>query len=344
MPAGTNRQATPELVGDFSWNKEKKTAELKLTQVIAPTPGQATKRSHHIPVEIGLLDANGKDMPLTLDKQGPVADGTIHVTRKEQTFRFTDVETKPVLSLLRGFSAPVNLELEQSDSELEFLMAHDSDPFNRCQAAQTFAARNMLEMVDAIGKGKRAGRGTQFIKALATAITDETLEPAYRALLLALPSEGDIARQIGTNVDPDAIHKARNQLRRNIGRVLKDDLAKLYRKHKISDSYSPDAASVGQRALRNSALALLAADSNEETLARVVRHFKFATNMTDQTAALGILSHTEGLNATKPLQVSTVAGRTTTSSSTAGSRSRRHPPAQRRWSGSKNSRVTICSP
>ncbi len=284
---------TPELVGTFSYDADNKTAELSLTQILPPTAGQAAKRPHHIPVTVGLIAPDGSDMPLVLQKHGELPDGTVHLTRKEQTFRFTGVEKKPTLSILRGFSAPVNLEIEQSDSDLEFLMAHDSDSFNRCQAAQTFATRNILAMVEAARNGKRVGRSAAFIRALAAAIMDETLEPAFRAMLLALPSEGDLARQIGTNVDPDAIHKARSQLRRTMGKTLSDELVALYRKHKPSGPYSPDAASVGQRALRLGALSLLTADETEESLARVVRHYKSATNMTDQTAALAILSNSE---------------------------------------------------
>jgi len=285
---------TPEVVGEFNYDADSETAELRLQQVVPPTPGQANKKPHHIPVTIGLIAPDGHDMPVKLKGQEELNDGTLHLTRKDQTFRFDDVEQKPTVSLLRGFSAPVNLEIEQSDDDLAFLMAHDSDPFNRCQAAQTFASRQILEMVTAIQNRERTGRGTVFAKALAACITDENLEPAFRALLMALPSESDLALQIGSNVDPDAVHKARNQVRRTIGRTLSDDLSALYRKHKVTGPYAPDAESVGHRALRNGALSLLAADSTEENQSRVIRHFKSAKNLTDQTCALSILSHTEG--------------------------------------------------
>ncbi|MGI9407145.1 MAG: aminopeptidase N [Hyphomicrobiaceae bacterium] len=282
---------TPELVADFDYDPEKQTASLSLNQIIPPTAGQISKKPHHIPVHVGLLASDGTDMPLTLQNGEDVTDGILHLTRREQTFRFTGVTERPVLSLLREFSAPVNIDLEQSDRDLEFLMAHDSDLFNRCQAAQTFATRNILEMVDGIRQGKRTQRGTAFSKALAQSILDEDLEPAYHALFLSVPSEGDLARQIGANVDPDAIHIARNRLRRLVGRNLHDELMQLYRRHKTTGSYKPDAESVGHRSLRNAALSLLAADRTDETISRVIRHYKSATNMTDQIAALAILSN-----------------------------------------------------
>ncbi|MGI9408166.1 MAG: aminopeptidase N, partial [Hyphomicrobiaceae bacterium] len=282
---------TPELIGDFDYDPDQQTASLKLSQVIPPTPGQVNKKPHHVPVRVGLLAGDGSDMPLTLQNGEPVEDGVLHLTRREQTFRFTDIPEQPVLSLLREFSAPVNIGLEQGDRDLEFLMANDSDLFNRCQAAQTFATRNILEMVEGIRQGKRIQRGTAFAKALVHSILDENLEPAYRALFLSLPGEGDLARQIGNKVDPDAIQTARNRLRRLIGRNLRDELLSLYREHKASGPYKPNAKSVGRRSLRNAALSLLAADHSDDSLARVVRHYKSATNMTDQTAALAILSN-----------------------------------------------------
>ncbi|MEL6287225.1 MAG: aminopeptidase N, partial [Pseudomonadota bacterium] len=284
---------TPEVIAESTWDEARGTATIRLSQHVPATPGQATKKTHHIPVRVGLVASDGSAMPLRTAKTGPLEDGLLHLTRREQTWKLEGISKRPRISLLRGFSAPVNLTFEQTDADLEFLMAHDSDTFNRCQAAQTYATRVIREMVDALRGGNRAPLGTAFARALAPTITDENLEPAFRALMLAIPGEGDIARQIAKDVDPDAIHRARNQLRRTIGRVLSGDLEKIYRAQRDTGSYSPSAEAVGQRSLRNAALAMWSANPDAATWPRVLRHYRAASNMTDQVAALSILTHTD---------------------------------------------------
>jgi aminopeptidase N len=191
---------------------------------------------------------------------------------------------------LRGFSAPVNLTIDLSEDDLAFLMVHDSDLYNRWQAAQTAASRAIIEAVGMLKNGKRSRRGQRLANALKHTLCDETLEPAYRAQFVVLPSESDIARQIGSNVDPQLIHDAREGLLRTIGRTLYEDLRDIYQRFAQKGPYSPDAASAGKRALRNAALALIAARGESEDVALVAAQFDKARNMTDQTAALSILA------------------------------------------------------
>ncbi|MEZ5907575.1 MAG: aminopeptidase N [Hyphomicrobiaceae bacterium] len=285
---------TPELVCSFSYDAARKEAELKIEQVLKPTPGETRKRPLHIPVRLGLVAPDGSDMPLRLASGEEVAAGVLHVRKRSETHRFVDVAQRPVPSLLRGFSAPVNLTLDISDRDLEFLMQHDGDLYNRWEAAQALATRTIVEIVHTLRAGKRTGRGTAFAKALEKSIADPRLEPAYRAQLLTLPSDGDIARQIGRDVDPQAIHRARTQLLRLIGRELSPLLESLYEKMRPPGRFAPDAASAGKRALRNAALALLAARGRPEDTARVAAHYHAARNMTDQSAALGLLADVKG--------------------------------------------------
>ncbi|RTL62070.1 MAG: aminopeptidase N [Hyphomicrobiales bacterium] len=285
---------TPELVCDFKYDARAKTAELHVEQVLRATPGETKKKPLHIPLRLGLLGFDGKDLPLVLANGEAVADGLIEITKRAQTFRFKDVPERPVPSLLRGFSAPLNLAIDLSDDDLRFLMAHDSDLYNRWQAGQDYAARVMIAAVKALQAGAKPDKPTAFVKALGATVANEALDPGYRAQFIVLPSEGDLARMIGANVDPSAIYKARKALRKAIGTGLGDLLEKLYDGMADTGPYSPLAAAAGRRALRNAALGLLAQRGKPEDVARVARHFAKAGNATDEVTALGILSEIKG--------------------------------------------------
>ena len=286
-----SQAGTPELVCSLSFDKAKKQAELKIEQVLPPTPGETKKKPLHIPLRVGLIGANGQDIALVRDTGEAVEDGVLHVTRRTQTFRFQDVPSAPVPSLLRGFSAPVNLTVSTSDRDLEFLMANDSDLFNRWQAANTYATRTLIDMVKALKKGERAGpRATQFAKALGAAVGGGGLEPAYQAELLKLPSQSDIARIIGRNVDPGLIFRAHRQLAKLTGTVLGDLLEDLYRDMRPEAAFSPDAKSAGRRSLRNAVLTLLTARGTGGDETRLSEHFFKARNMTDEQHALMLLA------------------------------------------------------
>ncbi len=285
---------TPELVCGFKYDARAKTAELSMEQVLPPTPGETKKKPLHIPVRVGLIGADGKEMPLVLASGEAVKDGLIELTKRAQTFRFKDIAQRPVPSLLRGFSAPVNLTIDLGDEDLRFLMANDSDLYNRWQSAQDYAARVMIKAVKAIRKGETPDKPTPFVKALASTLTDDTLDAGYRAQFIAMPSEGDLARMIGTDVDPGAIYKARKLLRKAIGTGLGAELERVYEAMADKGPYSPLAAPAGRRALRNAALGLLAQRGKAEDVARVARHFAKAGNATDEVAALGILSELKG--------------------------------------------------
>jgi aminopeptidase N len=292
---------TPELVAHLSYDKDKKTAELDIEQIVPPTPGQPTKKPMHIPIRLGLLGANGHDIDLRLAGGTELADGVVSLTRRKQSFRFIDVPSRPVPSLLRGFSAPVNLTIDLPDQDVELLMASDSDLFNRWQAANSYAARTLVEGVAALASGKRSSRGLRYARALGAALADEALEPAYRAELLKLPTQADIARIIGKNVDPALVHRAQRQLMKLIGKTLGPFLEDLYRQMEDRGPFSPDAESAGRRALRNAALTLLTARATPADVARLVQHYRKASNMTDRAHALSLLANRGGGEAKEAL-------------------------------------------
>lgn len=289
-----SQAGTPGLVCDVSYNAAKHTAELTVEQVLMPTPGQSAKKPLHIPLRLGLLGGNGNDLPLELAGGERLDTGVLELKKRKETFRFVDVPGRPVPSLLRGFSAPVNLTLDLGDSDLAFLMAHDSDEFNRWQAGQDYASRLIIEGVAALKLDKPAPDAKSFIDAIGMIVADERLEPALRAQVLALPSESDIARIIAKDIDPDAIHKARKALRRKLAQRLGNKLEELYSAHSVKGAYAPTPEQIGQRALRNAALGLLMARGTKDDVARASHHFVTASNLTDEIAGLSMLTDARG--------------------------------------------------
>jgi len=285
---------TPEVVMSLNYNASAKSAELNVSQVTPPTPGQASKLPLHVPIKVGLLGQNGDDLPLKLEDGSDVSDGLLHLRERQQSFRFVDIPSRPTPSYLRGFSAPVKLTTNLEEGDLEFLMANDSDLFNRWQAGQNYALRVLVKATNALQGNKSPSGAEGFAGALAATLREPGVEPAYRAETLKLPSESDIAREIGKNVDPDAIHSAREWLRAEVALSLRSDLAGLYDANVLAGPYSPEAEDAGKRSLRNAALSLLAASGQEDDLDRVRAHYYNATNMTDTIAALGILTHIAG--------------------------------------------------
>ena len=285
---------TPGLVCDLKYNADTRTADLTVEQVLLPTPGQPTKKPLHIPLQLGLLGGNGNDLPLETKGSSKIEGGVLEITKRKETFRFVDVPVRPVPSLLRNFSAPVNLTVELSDDELLFLMSHDSDAFNRWQAGQDYATRLLIAGVKALRKGKPLPDPSRYIDALGAIATDDRLEPSLRAQTLTLPSESDLARIIAKDIDPDAIHKARTTLRRKLAQSLGGKLETLYSEMAVKEPYAPAPDQIARRALRNSVLGLLTARGGASDVARAAEHFNSAGNLTDEIAGLAALSETRG--------------------------------------------------
>jgi aminopeptidase N len=286
------QSGTPEIACSLDYDSHGKTARLKVSQVVPATPGQSSKEPMHIPLKVGLIGANGDELPLKLNGE-TVPGGLLEVTEREQVFEFEDIPAPPTPSILRDFSAPVRVTTSLTPEQIEFLMIHDADPFNRWQAAQTYAtdliasaARDGLDMEPV--SGPQAGRLAQ---ALEPTLRDETLAPTYRAETLKLPSESDIARELGRNVDTDAILAARDTLRTTVSVAMADTLSKIYEATATDEAFSPDPDSAGRRALRNAALDLMTATGTQDAIDRALRHYRNATNMTDSIMALSVLSH-----------------------------------------------------
>ncbi|MCZ7658946.1 MAG: aminopeptidase N [Xanthobacteraceae bacterium] len=280
---------TPEVAVTGSYDARAGSYRLEAAQAVPPTPGQPVKEPHVIPLAIGLVGSEGRDLPLLDDQGREIPRGVVVLTRPTESFTFTGLPERPVLSLNRGFSAPIRLTANLSGEDLRFLAARDPDPFNRWQALQTLATGLLVETVAAARAGGPAREDAAVTEALGAILADTTLEPAFVALALALPSEADIARDIGKDVDPDAIFAARKHLRGAIGMRLGPALRETYRAMSDAGLYSPDAASAGRRALKNACLDLLAA-GGVAGIALATRQYHDADNMTDRMAALATLS------------------------------------------------------
>jgi aminopeptidase N len=280
---------TPEIVVAPSFDPRAKTYRLDITQTIPPTPGQPDKAPTVIPLALGLVGGDGTDLPLTLDGR-PLERGVIELKESSRSFVFTGVAERPIPSLNRGFSAPIKLKLPIEHDDLRFLAAHDADPFNRWQAVQTLGMSLLTANVTAWRAGAPLRVDEGLVAALDAILADAALEPAFIALTLMPPSEADIARELGRDVDPDATFAARRQLRATIGAQLGDGLANSYRRMITPGPYRPDAASTGRRALKNICLDLMAATENNDTIALALTQYRGADNMTDRMAALETLA------------------------------------------------------
>lgn len=288
---GTNRPATPTLRIDSDYDASEKRLTLTIRQQTPPTPKQADKPALHVPLRIGLVDATGADLPYTSVTGAETTGDVVHITAPVQKVVFHDVAEQPVASLLRGFSAPVTLKSDLDDTDLLFLAANDADAFNRWEALQTVIFKALIEQTSAGPRQQRLAIDPRLIAAIEATMADDALEPAFRALCLQLPGEADIAREIGSNVDPEAIHLARAQMRAGLASALGPVVKRVYGDMKDTAPYSPDAASAGRRALKNVLLDYLGHAQGGGNDATVRHHFDVADNMTDRLAALTVLVH-----------------------------------------------------
>jgi len=285
-----SQAGTPEVTVSGKFDAALKTYILECKQAVPPTPGQTVKEPMVIPLSLGLVGRNGHDLPLKLSTGKPIERAVVVLNKPVARFEFVNIDEDPVISINRGFSAPIKLITDLAASDLAFLAAHDADPFNRWQALQTISMRLLIDNVAALRSGRPTRSDDQLMLALAAILDDTALEPAFVALALVPPGEGDVAREISRDIDPDAIFRARAGLRAAIGEQLGPALATLYDRMALSGDYSPDAQSAGRRALRNVAIDLLAATGKPAVIARVCRQYETANNMTDRMAALVTLS------------------------------------------------------
>ncbi len=266
--AGTPRLTVTDDFADGTYT-------LHVKQHIPDTPGQTEKQPMLIPLAIGLLNPNGDEV---------LATEVLEVTEAEQSFTFDGLAARPVPSLLRGFSAPVILNRDSSSEERAFLLAHDTDPFNRWEAGRALAKDVLTARITG-----RDGPDRAYLDALAAMLRDERLDPAFKALALSQPGEDDIAQTLfdaGRTPDPDKIHIAAETLKQQTAEHLQDIIPRLAAEMVIDAPYSPDAEQSGKRAL---ALSLLALTTRLDSGKSAQAVHDSADNMTLSLGALGCL-------------------------------------------------------
>ncbi len=267
------------------------TYTLELTQRTPATPGQPSKSPLHIPVAAGLVGRDGRDMPLKLAGETEPGAGTrvLHLREETQSFHFVDVPSQPVPSLLRGFSAPVILEFDYEDDELALLVARDSDPVNRWDAAQRSFARAMLALAADHRRGSRLVVPRSLVDVVRSLLADRDGDPALVALALTPPDSGYVAARVNT-IDVDGIEAARGFLEGELARVLRAEFADTYARRRVAGPYAPTPEQAGARMLANVCLRYLCATGEARERAMAVAQFDVADNMTDSVAALAALN------------------------------------------------------
>jgi len=277
---------TPHLAISQDHDPERGTLRLTITQSIPDTPGQTNKKPHHIPLRIALLDGAGRELPLVTEDGRRLDDGLLEITGRRQSFVFTGVKERPVLSANRGFSAPIRLETGQGLEELLFLMARDRDPFNRWEAAQTVARRLVLDEPH-----ERTQSLSEYAAALATVVRDlRETDPAFLAEMLRLPGVNVLASFLESDVNPQALHDTRNRVLARIAGTLEPLLRETFDMLAVTESWSPSHEQAGRRAARAAALSLLM-HADGDAAARLAREtWERATNMTERAMAISALS------------------------------------------------------
>ena len=283
---------TPVVSVKENYDADNKIYALELSQSTPATAGQDKKLPFHIPVKISLLDKNAEAIPLhavTENETGGVSE-VLNLVEEQQNFEFKNVEEKPVLSILQGYSAPVKLNFERDDEELAFCMAHENDDFNRWEAGQQLSSRLILSMIESINSGGTLELPDYYVDACKKTLLDTKLDKALIARALTLPSLTYIGEMLPI-IDVDAIHQSREFIYSHLGQELKGYLLHVYQENS-QQAFSLSPESMGKRFLRNQALAYLMYDEEQgEKLA--LSQYRDADNMTDQIAAFKSLVHHE---------------------------------------------------
>jgi len=278
-----SQSGTPRVKAHGEWDAASGIYKLTLSQSCPPTPGQPVKAPFVIPIAFGLVTKSGQEL----------TSGMHVLTQETETLTFPGLQSEPVPSLLRGFSAPVVLEAGLTDEQLLTLLEHDTDPFNRWEAGQRLALNRALSLLKEPGLTKNDVKlDDAFIGAMRDVLRHPTLDAAFKELVLTLPSETYISEQLDV-VDPQQVHAIREGMREQLAVALRDDWEWAYEQNSDTGAYEPEPHSAGRRALAGLALTNLcvAARKSGDTVwpGKTLQRFKDAANMTDRFNALTAL-------------------------------------------------------
>ncbi|MCR9139057.1 MAG: aminopeptidase N [Alphaproteobacteria bacterium] len=283
-----HQAGTPAVTIATRYDRRDKALVVNLEQSVSPTPGQSKKKLMHIPLRVGLFDGTGGEITASAVTGINMTGDVLHLTKRRHQVTFSGLAGKPILSVNRNFSAPVNIQFQQASADLAHLARHETEPYSRWQALNELAIRELIGATDTTHSAP-ASRDSLLKDCLLATVADDTLEPALRAQGLSLPSESDIAREIGSNIDPDVIHTARKAV---IGSIARSGVAVFGRTvdtFRPAGGYTPDAQSAGRRALYVAGLLYQAIGLEDPD--EVLVAYRNADNMTVLSATLSILAH-----------------------------------------------------
>jgi aminopeptidase N len=282
-----SQAGTPLVKASTTWDAAARRFTLRLEQSF---PTQPKNLPVVIPVRFGLVGPDGR--PLALDAAGSL-ETVLVFDRSSQEFVFDHLPARPVPSLFRGFSAPVNLETDLTDDELTFLVAHDPDGFNRYEAAFALKKKDLLGRIARASQGEANPEPTALASLFRTLLDDPSVEPGLKARLLTLPGQGVLEQALGT-VDPLLVHRVRKETRVQLARLLEPEFLATYKAHhRTSSGVSfPTDEEMAHRALKNLALGYLTALGTDEAFALAALQYRQASTMTDRMAALEAFADT----------------------------------------------------
>jgi len=282
-----SQAGTPRVSASGVYDQVSGTFTLTLSQSCPPTPGQSDKQPLHIPLAIGLLSRDGKQLSLNLDGESGSGSTTtvLQLRSAEEIFRFRGVTEEPVPALLRGFSAPVKLDYHYSHEEMLVLMAHEQDPFCRWEAGQQMAAKIILDLVATLQQGPELRLDPAFAKAYGITLAGVQTDHAFLAETLTLPSEKYLAELMPV-IDPGAIHSARQFVIRSLAKLYKAQFLAIRENCRSTLPYAPGDGRAGQRRLTNLCLAYLSSNGEQDIIELCLKQYRSADNMTDQFGAL----------------------------------------------------------
>jgi aminopeptidase N len=309
-----SQAGTPELHVTTQWHDQEGVLDVSLEQRYAPhpynVPGTQDRQPLLAPIAIGFLDSSGQELTASLWEGGETADGlasgpnlvprngasqeparthVLALREAQQVFRFRGFQAMPVLSLLRGYSAPVKLKMHRGRRTLALLMGHDPDPFSRWDASQDIAMQVLLELIANVQQDRLLRLDPVFVEAFGNLLVDPDLDGSFKSLLMTMPGESVVGQEFET-IDTDAIHVACRFLRSHLAGIYRAQLLELYRANRRDEPYKNDAASIQRRRLKNTALGYLTALEEQEFTSLALVQFRTANNMTDQQAALTVLN------------------------------------------------------
>lgn len=290
------QSGTPMIEIIEEWNEQEKEFTLNLQQSCPPTPGQKEKKPFHIPIELGLLDKDGNDIDLEVvgEEAGLNHLQILELHNEKERFVFRGCDQKPILSFLRNFSAPVKVKSHQSREELAFIMANDSDLFNRWDAATRLGVMMILELASSVDSSTYSLDGT-YLEAFRKCLTDRQADRAIIAQAITIPAETYISQEMSI-IDPDNLHRARNMVIKELRTKLLGDFIHIYQENNVKGAYSITPEAMGVRSLKNCCLKFMMAgeEVEEECLEMCLEQYHQSTNMTDSMGALGALIHYPG--------------------------------------------------